>query len=154
KLMDRFITAGINPCANNAVARALRHKARPLLGFIKSHKARFPELQRQVDIALHRFVDDGDEKGISLMMWLGANPMATVPSDPYSDGGESNQFHENALEAALWRGKPEIVRHLRIDKNKAPLDNLLGHAVHGHNPEIVEMLITMGANPNAQDEHG
>ncbi len=71
-LMDRFVGLGVDPCRDNAVARALSIKGRPILGFIKQYRDRFPGLQHQIDIALHVFVVEEDLHGIALMLWLGA----------------------------------------------------------------------------------
>jgi hypothetical protein len=111
RLMDRFIEAGVDPCAGNAVARALHHEGRPLLGFVKTYRERFPGLQRQIDIALHAFVHDSDEKGVALMLWLGADPNAETPQSPYEDD-ERYVTHECAVEAAMWRDNSTIYGQL------------------------------------------
>ena len=78
EMMDRLIQAGANPCLENAVARALRHKARPLLGFVKSYREQFPCMQRQIDIALNCAVNREDERGVALMLWLGGDVTSQI----------------------------------------------------------------------------
>lgn len=41
-IMDWFVEAGVNPCRQNALAKALSKKTRPLLGFVKTHLELLP----------------------------------------------------------------------------------------------------------------
>jgi hypothetical protein len=150
-LMDLFVEAGMDPCVDNAVAKALYHKGRPLLGFIKTHWARFPGLQRQIDIALHSFVGRKDEKGVALMLWLGADPYPATPEDPYDAGpGDSS-----AMESAMWLKDTAIVdRLLRKPVPADCLDHLLYTAAYRSSPAIVKHLLSKGANPNHAHEEG
>jgi hypothetical protein len=153
-LMDRFIDAGVDPCADNAVARALRHKGRPLLGFVKTYRDRFPGLQRQIDIALHVFVRESDEKGVALMLWLGANPYAITPESAYSCD-VANVSHECALIAALWSNKPAIVDQL-LRKPIPPdrVEDLFRNASYHCCPKLIKQLLAAGADPNLTEEGG
>jgi hypothetical protein len=151
-LMDLFIEAGADPCARNAVARALRHKARPLLGFVKSYRTRFPGLQRQIDIALLAFVQNKDEKGCLLMLWLGADPYSVVPASAYPEDFEA-VGSESAFESALWAGNEEILRSFV----KAPIPaervrDLFRSVAFRCRPEFVRRLLDAGANPNDVEE--
>jgi hypothetical protein len=153
-LMDRFVEAGIDPCRENAVARALSFKGRPILGFIKQHSDRFPCLQRQIDIALHVFTEAEDLRGIALMLWLGANPHAETPSSA-NEGENETSTGGTAFEDALSARKPEILiqflkRPIPADKTQALLARV---AFHGR-PELVRRLIQAGADPNSVSEEG
>jgi ankyrin repeat protein len=154
EMMDRLIAAGANPCLDNAVARALRSKARPLLGFVKSHREQFPCLQRQVDIALNVFVENRDEKGVALMLWLGANPHARVPCSPYpEDEARELDYLESPFERALWISQEPILKMLL--KKPIPADQaqyLLHRVAYRGLPEVVRRLLEAGANPNHFDE--
>lgn len=153
-LMDRFVEAGIDPCRDNAVARALSFKGRPILGFIKQYRDQFPCLQRQIDIALHVFTSAEDLRGIALMLWLGADPHAQVPSSAYESEG-SNGFGDTAFESALWARKPEILTQFL--KRPIPADRiqaLLSALGYRHRPDLVRRLLRDGADPNAVDEDG
>jgi hypothetical protein len=153
-LMDRFIEAGVDPCADNAVAGALRHKARPLLGFVKTYRDRFPALQRQIDIALHVFVREPDEKGVALMLWLGADPYAITPESAYTCD-ETNVTHECAMVAALWSRQPVIIDQL-LRKPIPPdrVGDLFRSASYHCCPKLIQQLLAAGADPNLTEEEG
>lgn len=152
KLMDCFVAAGADPCRNNAVACAMRRKARPLLGFVKTYRDQFPGIQRQIDIALHHFVDEKDEKGVALMLWLKANPYAEVPSDPWSD--EARDQHEDddldcALVTAMWRSNDAIIqRLLKVPIPSESVQPLLRSVSSCACPAVVKKVLAAGANPN------
>jgi hypothetical protein len=150
EMMDRLMLAGANPCLDNAVARALRSKARPLLGFVKSYREQCPCLQRQVDIALNVFVENQDEKGVALMLWLGADPHARVPCARYIKDGEHEMASlESPFERSVWRTRETIMEMLL--KKPIPAeqaDDLLSHVSHRGLPKVVSRLLKAGANPN------
>lgn len=155
-LMDRFVAAGVDPCNRNAVARALHFKGRPILGFIKQYRDQFPQLQNQIDIALHVFTEQASVRGVALMLWLGANPHAPTPSS--AEAGECVQAYEleTAFETALWSSKPEILDpFLKYPIPLERVDHLL-HRAHYNKPrpDLVERLLAMGANPNSESEEG
>ena len=152
-LMDRFIAAGADPCRDNAVARALYFKYRPILGFIKQYREQFPCLQRQIDIALHADTERGNSRGIALMLWLGADPHADTPSSPYDE--EDSGVGRSAFEQALWLHSPETMRAFL--KMPIPHDNvqrLLCRASYHCVPDVVQRLLEEGADPNFIDEDG
>ena len=151
-LMDRFIDAGVDPCADNATARAISSGRRPILGFIKQYRDRFPGLQRQIDIALHAFTSEASPRGVALMLWLGADPHADVPSSAY-DEGRYRGIGDTAFESALWGDKPEIIAMvMKRPIPKPKLHSLLRLAAHRKRPELVERLLEEGADPNDQGE--
>jgi hypothetical protein len=152
--MDMLVEAGADPCRNNAVARALHFKGRPILGFIKQYQDRFPCLQRQIDIALHSFTDAEDLRGIALMLWLGANPHAETPSSAYEDGGDPGLW-SSAFERALWTNQPEILplflkRPIPPEKRQ----KLLELVSHRKLPTLLQRLLNEGADPNSVGEDG
>ena len=150
RLMDCFIAAGVDPCADNAVAKAFGPKARPLLGFVKTYKERFPGLQRQIDIALHSFVDEEDEKGVCLLLWLGANPYEDVPVNAW-DGDD--EFFWCALETAMSRGNEDILLHLlKVPLPPSKVKDLFRSISYRAHPEVVRRFLAAGADPNDHHE--
>lgn len=152
RMMDLFVNAGVDPCADHSVARALRHKKAPHLGFVKSFSGRFPGLIRQASIALRKFVEKGDLKGVSLMLWLGAAPYEDVPE---SDGDceEEGGYQQCALAAAAAENNQKIIAMLLkvpIPAEKAQL--LLRKTAHAANPLIIARLLALGADPNDYQE--
>jgi len=156
ELMDLLIVAGSDPCLENAVARALRHKARPLLGFVKSYREQFPCMQRQIDIALNCAVNRGDERGVALMLWLGGNPHAQVPGSPYpEDEAHEMDCLESPFERSLWMSREatlEMFLKKPIPADRA--DYLLRKVSHRGLPAVVSRLLKEGANPIQVDEEG
>jgi hypothetical protein len=151
-LMNRFIELGVDPCRENAVARSLDFKGRPILGFIKQYRDRFPCLQRQVDIALHGFTAREDLRGIALMLWLGGDPHAETSSSASEEGCGVG---ETAFESALWMRKPEVMALLMkrpIPVERAPA--LLSALPYHRRPDLVRRLLDEGADPNAINEEG
>lgn len=55
----------------------------PLLGFAKRHREDDPAIHRELDIGLDEHSNEGNEKGVLLCLWAGADPYARVPSLRY-----------------------------------------------------------------------
>lgn len=152
EMMNTFIEAGVDPCAQNALARALATTRHPILGFVKQYRDRFPAIQRQIDIALRVAVEKDRERGVALMLWLGGDPYATTPSS--AEKGEDDSYCSSAIESAMWR-KPEILDALL--KRPIPdgqLNQILDSAAARCLPRLVERLLKQGANPNYVSEEG
>ena len=109
-IMDLFVEAGVDPCADSAVARALWRPARPVLGSVKAHRGRFPCLQRQIDTELHVVVDGNKQRGVALMLWLGGDPYVMAPSEAYTE--EAGDSSHCAMESALWSDRAAICKLL------------------------------------------
>ena len=58
---------------------------RPLFGFAKRHREEDSKIQRELDIALVHHAGKGNEKGVQLCLWAGANPHAPSPSLEYPE---------------------------------------------------------------------
>ncbi|MBI5692985.1 MAG: hypothetical protein HZC55_23150 [Verrucomicrobia bacterium] len=153
-LMDRFIEAGIDPCRGNAVARALGYRGRPILGFVRQYRDRFPGFQRQVDIALRVATEAENPRRIALMLWLGGNPHAEVPATAEEDD-RGNTIGDTAFESSLWARKPEILtQFLKGPIPKERIEPLLFRVSYRARPDLTRRLLTEGANPNAMGEEG
>lgn len=149
ELIDCFIAAGVDPCADNALAKALESKARPLLGFVKTYKERFPGMQRQVDIALHNFVDQEDVKGVCFMIWLGANPYVKVPRNGWEEDGNDDDMLWFALETAMIRGNEAIILNLlKVPFPPETVQRLFRSTSFCAHPDVVKRLLKAGADPN------
>jgi len=152
-LMDRFIEAGIDPCRGNAVARALGYRGRPILGFVRQYRDRFPGFQRQVDIALRVAAEAENPRRIALMLWLGGSPHAEVPATAEDDRG--NTIGDTAFESSLWARKPEILtQFLKRPIPKERIESLLFRVSYRARPDLTRRLLGEGANPNSMSEEG
>jgi ankyrin repeat protein len=148
-LIDCFMAAGVDPCADNALAKALESKARPLLGFVKTYKERFPGMQRQVDIALHNFVDQEDVKGVCFMLWVGANPYVKVPRNGWEEDDNDDDMLWFPLETAMIRGNEAILLNLlKVPFPPEAVQKLFRSTSFCAHPDVVKRLLKAGANPN------
>lgn len=149
ELIDCFMAAGVDPCADNALAKALESKARPLLGFVKTYKEQFPGMQRQVDIALHNFVDQEDVKGVCFMLWLGANPYVKVPRNGWEEDGNDEDMLWFPLETAMIRGNEAIILNLlKVPFPPDAVQKLFRSTSFCAHPDVVKRLLKAGADPN------
>ena len=81
-LWNRFQALGVDLTAGHALAEALAYHTsnKPLLGFAKRHREHDPRFQRHLNIALLHHTEEGNEKGVQLCLWAGADPHAPAPS--------------------------------------------------------------------------
>ena len=81
-LYERFRAAGYALTERHEMASILGHGTtnRPLLGFVKRHGAEEPKIQQELNIALGYHVRAGNERGINLCLWAGADAHAPAPN--------------------------------------------------------------------------
>ena len=79
EIIRMFIERGADLITDYPIAKGLIRLTRLFLGIYKTYIDKYPELQCQADIALRHFCEEGNLRGASLLMWLGANPRAKVP---------------------------------------------------------------------------
>lgn len=152
QIEDRLIEGGVDPAHRNATAVALESKRRPVLGFVKRYRERIPSLQRQVDIALHGFVDRDDEKGVALMVWLGGDPHASTPSSIHPLEWD-HEDDGTAFRSASYGGRFGLLKYLI----KAPIPSdqvsvLFRSAASAGSPVLVKRLLALGGNPNEVED--
>jgi len=96
ELYERFRAAGYDLTERHEMGSILGHGTtnRPLLGFVKRHRTEDKRIQRELNIALGYHVREGNERGINLCLWAGADPHAAAPNpslgiveDPDTDDG-------------------------------------------------------------------
>lgn len=81
-LYERFRAAGYDLTEGHAMADILGHSTsnRPLLGFVKRHRVEDPRIQQELNIALGHHARKGNEGGVTLCLWAGADPHAPAPN--------------------------------------------------------------------------
>ena len=81
ELYERFRAAGYDLTERHEMASMLGHSTRnrPLLGFVKRHRSEDPKIQQELNIALGCHARAGNEGGVSLCLWAGADPHAPAP---------------------------------------------------------------------------
>ncbi|NWF73296.1 MAG: hypothetical protein HXY51_09705 [Nitrospirae bacterium] len=149
KLYERFRAAGYDLTEGHEMASVLGHGTsnRPLLGFIKRHRAEDPKIQHELDIALGYHVRAGNEKGINLCLWAGADAHAPAPNpelgfseDAEPEDGEERFAGWSAIEEAAREGHLTILKRLGPDPTRDDFDNLYRYAKDG---SIIAFLSTI-----------
>ena len=154
ELMEFFIEQGADCETGNPLALAFCHRIRPALRIFKQYKDRFPSFQEQVNIALRYHCKEGNQKWISLMLWVGADPCAPGPSR--SDQPPDSDLEESALEFAALYGRAEVfrMRQIRLDPKQNRAFDLVRVACYGKSSELLQRLIEMGYPLNDQANGG
>jgi len=141
-LFTRFSALGVDLTANHELARALADHPgnKPLFGFAKRRREHDPKFQTELNIALVHHAGEGNEKGVQLCLWAGADPHAPAPSLRYPDDtdeedGESDPNERfrgfTAIHEASRGGHPGILERLGPDPLRDDFDDLYQAASHG-----------------------
>jgi hypothetical protein len=120
---------------------------RPLLGFVKRHRTADPKIQRELNIALGYQVKRGNERGVNLLLWAGADAHSPAP-DPeigVSEGDKTEDEDErfsgwSAIERAASEGHLDILKRLGPDPSRDDFDNLYRYAKYA---SIIAFLSTI-----------
>jgi ankyrin repeat protein len=114
-LVLSFIERGADPISDHPFARAFQQlRAKTILGSYMDCRRMRPDLaealQRQADMALRQFAQDGNLKWVSLMMWAGADPRSSGPTveDP-----DDSEWFTTALHEACWSGNVGVLKRLQ-----------------------------------------
>jgi len=148
-LYERFRASGYDLTERHEMGSILGHGTsnRPLLGFVKRHRAEDPKIQRELNIALGYHVREANERGVALCLWAGADPHAPAPSpdlgiseDADSEDDEERFLGWSAITEAARAGHLDILKRLGPDPARDDIDELYEHARYG---SIVAFLLTM-----------
>ena len=113
------------------------------MGLVSQQDAKF---QKELNIALVHHADEGNEKGVQLCLWAGADPHAPAPSlrfpdDSDEDDGEIDPKDRfmgfTAIEQACRRGHTRILERLQPDPSRDDFDDLYGAASNGAAIEVL-----------------
>ena len=149
ELYERLRALGYDLTEGHEMAAVLGHGTsnRPLLGFAKRHRIGDTKIQRELDIALGYHVRAGNERGIALCLWAGADPHAPAPNpelglseeaDP--EDGEERFIGWTAIEAGARHGHLAILKRLGPDPARDDFDALYRYARY---ESIVVFLATL-----------
>jgi hypothetical protein len=149
---------GADPLAGHPFARAfVELRTKTTLGsFLDCRRARpdlGPRLQEQADMALRQFCQNEDEKWVSLMMWVGADPRSRGPAVDDIDHADDPDYHTTAFEEAAGAGNARILKLLK-PRASDDLAHLLERAAFGARSDVVACLLELGANPNGRPDGG
>jgi hypothetical protein len=132
-LFERFAAFGVDLTANHELASCLAHHTsnKPLFGFARRHRARDARIQLELNIALGHHAETGNEKGVMLCLWAGADPHTPAPSLRYdvrgaSDDGDDDDEYVGV--SAVWQaccsGHHEVLARLGVDSERDDIDSL------------------------------
>ena len=157
KLIRFFLDHGADVVTGRPFAEAFREKVRTSLRVFLECKQSHPELavqlQEQIDCALRYFCEQGNLKWVSLLMWAGGDPRALGPTLD-KDYTEDPECHTSGIEEACAAGQIDILRKLKLDRERDDLTELLRDAAFCGRPETLEYLLKLGANPNDKANGG
>jgi hypothetical protein len=149
ELYERFKAAGYDLTERHEMGAVLGHgtRNRPLLGFAKRYRTNDPKIQRELNIALGYHVRAGNERGVNLCLWAGADPHAAAPNpesglseEPDPDDGEERFIGWTAMEEAAREGHLTILKRLGPDPAHDDFDDLYRVAKY---ESIVAFLATI-----------
>lgn len=154
-LVLSFLERGADPISDHPFARAFHQlRAKTILGSYMDCRRLRPDLaeglQRQADMALRQFAQDGNLKWVSLMLWAGADPRSSGPTveDP-----DDSEWSTTALHEACWSDNVGVLKRLQ----PTPSDDLTGmlqRAAERANAGTIDYLLTIGASPNDKPDGG
>jgi hypothetical protein len=140
-LMKHFLRAGVDPSRDNGFARALdRHKAKPLLGFYREMRVKYPALDGQAALALHMAARAKNTRWAALLRWAGADPLFPVPWDLSGSWDDPDNL-TTAASAACWRRSEEIMKALRIQPTSEQAVELLEDTAAAATPELMRFVL-------------
>jgi len=138
------------PFTRAFVAR-IRTALRPYLDCKRNHPELAAELQKQADAALRHFCSEGNEKWISLMLWLGADPRTEgpTPGDPAEP-----EYYTTALRQVGYKANFKILKLLKLRPDTDNLAELVHDAAMFGRADAVSYLLQLGAKLNDKANGG
>jgi hypothetical protein len=149
-MLEMFLARGLDPTADNAYFEALCSKVHPLLFVLKEFGDRYPDLQRQADMALCHYVEKGNARNIGLLLWAGAKPDAEA-RDPNIIDGESTSC---ALCVAAREGRVDILKQLKPEKYPDVLRTIFAEIWRTPSAALIDYLTGLGAPINTKQNGG
>jgi len=147
-IIMKFISRGAALVTDYPIATGLIRHTKFFLGIYKSLITDHPHLQFQADMALRHFCEEANLRGVSLLMWLGANPRKRVPYD----ADECEEDWVTPLSAAARTGNLDVIKRLKPNPATDDVNELLRRGVGRKNIELVRYWISLGADINSRDE--
>jgi hypothetical protein len=151
ELIEWYAQRGVDWESGYPIAHALARGQREFLGVYMSLRDSVPSARMQATMALREHCNHGRMRWIALLLWAGADPNLVVPDLDYP---EDEECSGTALGAAVHHGNFEIVSKIGIDPSRTNVSELLASVWLLTDTRLVEMLLAMGADPNAETESG
>ena len=128
-LMERFRSLGVDMTDGHEMAEVLAERTsnKPLFGFARRHRQGDPKVQRELDMALVHHAGAGNEKGVMLCLWAGADPYARAPDLRWPIDTEEEEDDSGGV-TAIWQaciaGHVVILERLDPDPSRLDYDDL------------------------------
>jgi ankyrin repeat protein len=151
EMIEQFIERGFDPTADLNLYHALYDEPHPLLFLLKEYKEKFPDLQRQSDIALCHHCSEGNLRAVSLLLWAGGRADAKVPHPSYLNDTESLT---TPLEEAVHAGRLDALKKLKPENHPEMLPKLMEAVFLKPSQPIVDYLLALGAPLNSKSNGG
>ena len=146
-----LIDHGFDPTAEFAFYHALCGHVQGNLVLLKEHKSRFPDLQRQAEMALVHHCQKGSSRAIGLLLWAGVRPDAQVPRGTERYDAEMTT---TALEEAAHAGNLTVLKQLKPERYPDSIREMLGEVWLKPSQEMIDCLLGLGALLNDQPTGG
>lgn len=139
ELYERFKGLGIDFTSGHGLAYSLAYHPsnKPLFGFAKRHRPGEPKIQVELDIALAYHAGEGNEKGVMLCLWAGANPHTKVPDIQWGSGNEDEEEWSSAVYTACSNGHAAVLDRFGPDPTLDDYEELYRCASNGETVEIL-----------------
>jgi hypothetical protein len=136
-----FIEHGADLKKGSPLAWAFGKNAhRSLVGIFKDLIKKDPTLVVQATQALNEQIRARNEKWISLLLWIGADPRLSV------DDLEMDDYKKTPLEQAVRSGNLAFLKKANIDPRKDNILSLMDQAGWSPEPEIIEYLLSFSSD--------
>lgn len=139
ELFERFLAAGVDLTRDHVMGHHLAEHTsnKPLFGFAKRYREGYPAIQTELDMALGDHAQEGNEKGVLLCLWAGADPHRAVPDLRYGRDDDPEEELGTAVEEAVFSRNLHALKVFKPDPTKIDFDRLYGRA---GDKETVEFL--------------
>ena len=149
-LFERFRALGVDLTANHELAAALAYHTsnKPLFGFARRHRKHDPRIQAELNVALAHHASEGNEKGVNLCLWAGADPRAPACSLRWSchcdeddtDSAEDGFRGFSAIHEACQSGNARVLKRLGPDPSRDDFEDLYRAA---DSSSVIDLLAEM-----------
>ncbi|MCA8946830.1 MAG: ankyrin repeat domain-containing protein, partial [Planctomycetes bacterium] len=165
KLVDLFVANGANLIDDNPIAWGLVNDIRVALGVFKQYVGEYPELRKQIDIALRYHADQGNAKWVALCLWAGADPWSRGPDEAPDwdapvydlDNDEEDEDEDylptfrTAVELAVLGGHREVLEQKKFltapDPSRPASMEFIEYIWWLRDSGIVQLLLVRGHKP-------
>jgi len=144
-----FIEHGADLKSGKPLAWAFgKYPHRSLVGIFKDLLRKDPSFIEQATQALNEQLTAKNEKWISLLLWIGADPRLLV------DDLEIEDYKRSPLECAVRMGNLAFLKKARLDPKRDDIVQLLFSADWTPRSEVVQYLLSFDPDICSRDEHG